>query len=416
MKTVLAGIAVRHLMARKRQTSVSLAGIVLGTAFFLGISAMMQGSEADFIHRLIDNSPHITVEDEYRNPHVQPVALRYPGALVQMHRVKPETETRGIRNYQQSLAWVRSLPGLKASAVLEGLGLLSFAGKDESLSLNGMVPTDINLVSTLESFMIDGRIADLASDPDGIIIGKELARILSLERGESIAISAAAGQTHSFKIVGIFSTGRAAFDQSQVFLSLKRAQALLNRPNRANAIVVKLDDPYAARDTAARIEDRLQYKSVSWQEASEDIMSTLALRNVIMYSVVSAVLLVAAFGIYNVISTVVIEKRRDIAILKSMGFHARDIQGIFLAEGVILGALGCFFGLPLGTAIMLGLGQLQFRFPGTSGLTRMPVDWGWRQFAVAGCFALAAAIGAAWLPARKAAKVRPVDILRGAGA
>jgi lipoprotein-releasing system permease protein len=416
MKNVLPGIAVRHLMARKRQTLVSLAGIVLGTAFFLGISSLMQGSETDFIHRLIDNSPHITVEDEYRNPHIQPAAIIYPGALIQMHRVKPETETRGIRNYQQSLAWIRAMPGLKASAVLQGDGLLSFAGKDQSLSLNGMIPADINSVSTIESYMIDGSIADLAANPDGIVIGKELARILSLEKGESITVSAATGQTHSFKIVGIFSTGRAGFDQSQVFLALKRVQALLNRPNRANEIVIKLDDPYAARDVATQIEARIQYKSVSWEEASEDIMSTLALRNVIMYSVVSAVLLVAAFGIYNVISTVVVEKRRDIAILKSMGFHARHIQTIFLTEGVILGALGCLLGLPSGVAIMLGLGQLRFRFPGTSGLTPMPVDWGWQQFAIAGAFAFVAAIGAAWLPARKAAKVKPVDILRGAGA
>jgi len=99
-----------------------------------------------------------------------------------------------------------------------------------------------------------------------------------------------------------------------------------------------------------------------------------------------------------------------------MGFHAGDIQTIFLTEGVLLGALGCALGLPLGTAIMFGLGQLVFKFPGTSQLTPMPIDWGWQQFAVAGGFAFVAAIGAAWLPARKAALVKPVDILRGAGA
>ena len=95
MNPLLFGIALRHLLARKRQTLVSLLGIVLGTAFFLGISAMMQGSETDFIHRLIDNSPHITVQDQFRNPQLQPVARLYPSALIQMHRVKPETETRG---------------------------------------------------------------------------------------------------------------------------------------------------------------------------------------------------------------------------------------------------------------------------------------------------------------------------------
>lgn len=416
MKAVLVDVARRHLLARKRQTLVSLSGIVLGTGFFLAISAMMQGSETDFIHRLIDNSPHVTVQDEFRNPRKQPIAELYPAALVQMHRVKPETETRGIRNYKQALNYIRDIPGVKASPVLLGQGLVSFAGKDEALALNGMVPGDVEEVSTIGSYLTEGSLQDLAGNPDGILVGSELARILSLERGESITISATTGQRRAFKIVGIFHTGRAAFDQGQVFLALKRVQALLNRPNRANEIVIKLANPYSAQDVATKIEGRLGYKSVSWQEASEDIMSTLALRNVIMYSVVTAVLLVAAFGIYNVISTVVIEKQRDIAILKSMGFHARDIQAIFLTEGLFLGLLGCGLGLPLGAGIMWGLGQLNFKFPGTTQFNRMPIDWGWKQFAIAGAFALVAAVGAAWLPSRKAAKVKPVDILRGAGA
>jgi lipoprotein-releasing system permease protein len=409
-------IALRHLLARKRQTVVSLLGIVLGTGFFLGISSMMQGSEADFIRRLVDNSPHITISDEFRNPEIQPVRDLYPAALIEMHRVKPETETRGLRNYKQQLVYLRTLPGLKASPVLSGQGLVSFAGKDRGLSLNGMIPSDIDRVSTIGSYMIDGTIADLGQNMDGVVIGSELARLLSLERGESITISAATGQTHVFKIVGIFRTGRAAFDEGQVFLNLKRVQALLGRPDRANEIVVKLDDPYRARDLASRIEAHLKYKSVSWQEASEDILSTLTIRNIIMYSVVSAVLLVAAFGIYNVISTVVLEKRRDIAILKSMGFHARDIQKIFLLEGAVLGVLGSALGLPLGALIMFALGRLAFKFPGTTQINYIPMDWSWQQFAIAGAFAMLAATGAAFLPARKAAAVQPVDILRGAGA
>jgi lipoprotein-releasing system permease protein len=413
MMPVFVTIALRHLLTRKRQTLVSLLGIVLGVAFFLAISSMMQGSETDFIHRLIDNSPHITVTDEFRNPHIQPVAQLYPGALVQMHRVKPETETRGIRGYEQDLDYLRTIQGLQASPTLQGQGLLSFAGKDEALSLNGMIPKDIASVSTIGNYMVDGSIKDLIENPDGIIIGSELARILSLERGESITISATTGQTRAFKIVGIFHTGRANFDEGQVFLTLKRAQALLNRPNRANTIIVKLDDPYRARAVAAQIENHIGYKSMSWQEASEDIMSALTLRNIIMYSVVSAVLVVAAFGIYNVISTVVMEKQRDIAILKSMGFHADDIQRIFLTEGLLLGTFGCALGLPLGCVLMLGLGQMQFKFPGSTQVNHLPLDWGWQQFAIAGGFAFLAAVGASVLPARKAAHVNPVDILRG---
>ena len=133
-----------------------------------------------------------------------------------------------------------------------------------------------------------------------------------------------------------------------------------------------------------------------------------------MYTVVSAVLIVAAFGIYNVISTVVLEKQRDIAILKSMGFRARDIRLIFLIQGVLLGFAGGVLGLPFGAALMLGLMQIRLKLPGSSDPVPLPIDWNWGQFAIAAAFAMAAALSAGLLPARKAASVRPVDILRGA--
>ena len=142
-------------------------------------------------------------------------------------------------------------------------------------------------------------------------------------------------------------------------------------------------------------------------------MSTLAIRNIIMYTVVSAVLIVAAFGIYNVISTVVMEKQRDIAILKSMGFHAADIKKIFVIQGVLLGIAGNMAGLPLGMGLMLTLMQIRFKPPGSLEEISMPIDWSWPQFAVAASFAMIASIVAALLPARKAAHVQPVDILRG---
>jgi lipoprotein-releasing system permease protein len=219
---------------------------------------------------------------------------------------------------------------------------------------------------------------------------------------------------HTFKIVGLFHTGRANYDDTQAFADLKRVQALLHRPNRANTIIVKLDDPYQAQAVAAEIEGRFGYKSVSWQEANEDLMSTLTTRNVIMYTVVSAVLVVAAFGIYNVISTVVLEKQRDIAILKSIGFRARDIRRIFLIQGFLLGLAGSAVGLPFGAALMWALMQVKLKFPGSTDAVPLPIGWSWQQFAIAAAFAVAAALSAGFLPARKGARVHPVDILRGA--
>lgn len=406
-------IATKHLLARKRQSIVSLLGIVLGVAFFLAISSLMQGSQKDFIRRLVDNSPHITIMDEYRNPRLQPVLQLYPTGAVEIHRVKPLTETRGIRGYEQILARLRTRPGLLASPVLSGQALISFAGKDVAITLNGMIPSEIKNVSTIENYMIEGTIDDLIANQDGIVIGSELARKLSLIRGNNISIAATTGQVRTFKILGIFRTGRSDYDEHQAFISLKRVQALLNRPNRINTIIIKLPDPNQAREVAVQIEQEVGYKAVSWQEASEDILSTLTIRNIIMYTVVSAVLVVAAFGIYNVISTVVMEKHRDIAIMKSMGFHAQDIQRIFVIQGTLLGIVGCVAGLPLGSLFMFGLMQIRFKPPGSTEPIQMPIDWGFLQFAIAAGFALIAAIVAALLPARKAAKVAPVEILRG---
>jgi lipoprotein-releasing system permease protein len=406
-------IALRHILARKRQSLVSILGIVLGVAFFLAIASMMQGSENDFIKRLVDNSPHITIYDEFRTPRQQPVYQRFPDAVVEMPRVKPVTETRGIRGYEQILDELRQRNGVSASPVLAGQALVNFAGKDFGVVLNGMIPAEVASVSTIGEYMLEGSIDDLISDSDGIIIGSELARKLSLSLHDNITVASTTGQVRVFKILGIFRTGRSNYDETQAFASMKRVQALLNRPHRANTIIMKVLDFTKARELAAQIEQQIGYKSVSWQEASEDIINTLAIRNTIMYSVVSAVLVVAAFGIYNVISTVVMEKQRDISILKSMGFHLRDIRLIFLMQGVVLGLAGCGIGLPLGVGIMAGMMQVRFKPPGGSEIINLPIDWGITQFLVAASFAMLASILAALLPAYKASAVNPVDILRG---
>jgi lipoprotein-releasing system permease protein len=411
---LLVAIAVRHLLARKRQSIVSVMGIVLGVAFFLAISSLMQGSEKDFISKLVDNSPHINITDEFRNPREQPADKIYPQGAVEIRHVKPLTETRGIRGYQRIIeGLVATVPGILASPVLAGQVLVSSAGKDYGVTINGMKPEEIRSVTTISNYMVAGSVDELIANPNGIIIGDELAKKLSLVMGNNLTIVATSGQIRTFKLVGLFHVGRANYDTTQAFVNLKRVQALLDRPNRANTIIVKLPDPYRARAVAADIESRIGYKSISWQEASEDIMSTLAIRNIIMYTVVSAVLVVAAFGIYNVISTVVMEKHRDISILKSMGFHASDIKRIFLVQGILLGIVGCLLGIPLGCFFMWALMQVHFKPPGGTELIQMPIDWSLPQFAIASAFAIVSAIMAALLPARKAALVQPVEILRG---
>jgi len=408
-------IALTHLLARKRQTLVSLSGIVLGTAFFLAVSSLMRGSEIDFIHRLIDNSPNITISDEYRGASLQPAEMRWPGGAVHVRGIKPETEVRGIRGYQQKLQFIESLGGLRVAPVLTGSVVLTFAGRIEGVTLTGIIPSTMHDVSTIDEKMVAGSLDALAANPNGIVVGQGLIDKFKLAMGRNLTVATPDGQVRAMKIVGIFRTGIAAYDETQTYALLKRVQTLLDRPNRVNRFVIKLDDPYRARDVATLIERRIGYKSVSWIEASEDIMSLLLVRNIIMYSVVTAILVVAAFGIYNTISTIVMEKTRDIAILKSMGFHTRDIRNIFVSEGVIVGACGSLGGILLGLGLMSVLDQVTIRPPGISGeAVHLPLYRGISQFAIAFSFAMVSAVAAAFLPARKGGRVHPVAILRGA--
>jgi lipoprotein-releasing system permease protein len=408
-------IAVTHLLARKRQTLVSLSGIVLGTAFFLAVSSLMRGSEIDFIHRLIDNSPHITVSDDYRGASRQPAEMRWPDAAVVIRGVKPQTEVRGIRGYQQKLQFIESLGGLRVAPVLTGSVVLTFAGRIQGVTLSGIIPSTMRAVTTIEDKIIAGSLDALAANPNGILVGQGLVDKFRLGMGRNLSVATPDGNVRTMKIVGIFRTGNAAYDEGQTYALLKRVQTLLDRPNRVNRFVLKLDDPYRAREVATLIERRIGYKSVSWLEASEDIMSLLLIRNIIMYSVVAAILVVAAFGIYNTISTIVMEKTRDIAILKSMGFHARDIRNIFVSEGVIVGLCGSLLGILCGLGLMWLLDQIRIKpFWASGEPVHLPLYRGVSQFAIAFAFAMVSAVAAAFLPARKGGRVHPVDILRGA--
>jgi lipoprotein-releasing system permease protein len=207
--------------------------------------------------------------------------------------------------------------------VLSGQAILTFAGKDRSVTLNGVLPEPMMGVSDIEEKLVAGSLRSLSANPSGIIIGRALARILFLEMGDSVTVSSPVGIVRTMKIVGLFDTGQTSIDEGQAYVFLKRAQGLLGRPDRANKLVVKLDDPYAARALAGIIEARVGYRAQSWQEASENVMSVLFIRNVIMYTVVSAILVVASFGIFIVISTVVLGPRDRCAVK-----HPRHRHGL----------------------------------------------------------------------------------------
>ena len=413
--SVLAGVAFAHLLVRTRQTLVATLGVAVGVGFFLAVSGMMSGSQRDFVRTLVDSAPHIIVRDEQRTPSRQPAVQAFPDSAVHVSGVRPQDEVRGLKGWSAMLDDVRALPGATAAASLTGGAAIRFAGRTEAISLNGVDPRIEGRLIKIEETLVGGRLIDLESRPDGVIITRPLADRLGARLGDTLVVTSTAGVRQRMRILALIEPdARAGFyaGDNTAYGLLRTAQVLFARPNVVNQLHVKVGDPDRAEAEAKRFESRWGYKWESWQERSRDILNLLVVRNIIMYAVISAILLVASFGIYTAVSTSVTDKRRDIAILRAMGFSDRDVQGVFLIEGMVVGIVGALAGFAFGTLLLEALSRVPLQIQGRP--LELPLDRGPLQYAIAGTASLLSALVAAYLPARKAASVDPVNILRGA--
>ncbi len=407
-------IALTHLKFRKRQTLVSVLGVAMGVGFFIAIASLMQGFQEDIVRRVIDNSPHITMKDEFRDPPRQPVELAFAGGAIALRGVKPKTEIRGIRRAGQIMQALTIWQGLTVSQVLSGQGFLRYGSKERSATITGIEPDRERLVTRIDKDIVQGSLDALKTAGNGIILGRGLARRLALEMNDTVTVTSPTGVIMRMKVVGISHTGVLAFDEVNAYVLLKKNQILQGKTNIVNQIRMRADDVNAARPLAAKIEARFGYRTESWDEANEGIFGVFFIQNMIMYSVTSAILIVACFGIFNIISTVIFEKTRDIAIMKSMGFAEGDVRTIFLLEGLALGALGAIIGCALGLCLTYMLSIIRFKAVGLVEIQQFILKWTVWHYVIASGIAMVSAVAAAYIPSRRAAKVNPVEIVRGA--
>ncbi len=409
-------IAVGHLKRRKRQTVVSLLGVALGVGFFVAIAALMRGFQTYFVQQVIDVAPHVVMKDEFRSPDLQPAERAFAGGAVVVRGVRPREAVRGIREAGAKIEAIEAIPGVAAAPVLRGPALFRYGGRDVAVSLAGIDPGRERRVTNIEKDMIAGRLEDLRATANGVIVGIGVAQRLGASLGDTVIAVAPSGVATSFRIVGLIETGVTALDEREAYVLLRLAQVILDRPNVINQIRIRLEDVRKAEPLARRLETAFGYRTESWEESNRNVLALFVIQNAIMFSVVGAILLVAAFGIYTIISQVVHEKARDIAILKSLGFRASDIQAIFLLEGVIVGVAGAVVGWAVGYGLIEVLAQIRFQsaggpLRGRDGFILARETW---PYLAGGGFALIAAMVAAFVPARKASRLNPVEIVRGA--
>lgn len=406
-------IALSHLLYRRRQSLVSVLGTAMGVGFFIAISSLMLGFQLDFVARVIDVQPHIVIKDEFRRPAPQPAEILFQGGAVSMRGMKPREEVRGLRGARAIMATLEAIEGVRASPVMSGQALIRYGGKDVSASVIGIDPTRERRVTNIDEDITEGSLDGLYTAANGIILGEGVARKAGVGLGDLVSVVSPEGVVLKMTVVGLFASGITQMDDTETYTLLKKAQILQDRPNVVNRIRIRLDDVEKSRDLSRKIEERFGYRTESWEEASSNVLGIFVIQRGIMFSTVGAILIVASFGIFNVISTVVFEKTRDIGILKSMGFGQSDIRRIFMLEGLMMGILGTLVGWALGYSLVQFLGSLEFKMTGFVKNEGFVMFISPLPYLAAGLFAILTATFAAWLPARRASLLKPVDIVRG---
>lgn len=409
---LLLRIASTHIRNRLRQTIVSTLGVALGVGFSVAMASLMEGSQRDFTATLIDAIPHVEILDEQRAPAEQPASAVYDA--VTYHGLRPKEDLRGIRNPTEALASLRDWVNGSMAQRLSGQAVLRYAGQDIGMTLIGVEPKRELTVSKIGEDMRQGSFEDLDTTSNGLVVGDKAAERLGADLGDTVTLTSANGVAKRFKIVGLFHSGITTSDEGLAYAPLKAVQILLEKPDVINSIAIHLNSIAEANAVAARAERQLGYKAVSWEEANEGLMEAFFVRNVIMYTVVGAILVVAGFGIFNIVSTIVHEKARDIAILKSLGFPEVDIQQIFVLEGLVIGILGALAGSALGFGLSSYLASVKFEFTQDVEMTHLPIYFSALHYIIACLLALFSSGIAGYIPARKAARLNPVDIIRGA--
>ena len=380
-------LAVRGLTFRLKQTMLSMLGVVLGVVALTTILSVANGFEAGLINSILETSGHIQVfssqDHEVSNPdHIAKLVAKVPGVAA-------------------------VAPGIMVQGMIENEKEQTFSG----CNIKGIDPVHEIEVNSIGKHMVDGKFA--FAGPNEIILGKELARQLKAVVGKPLKMTIPDGTKFPLTVVGIFKTGISDFDYSMVLIPVPLAQKAFGFSDSVSHLFVRCTDPINAGAVAAQIRKDTAYDAMSWLETNRVLLEAIALERRVMFVVIFLTLIVAAFGISNTLTMMVLEKFKDIGIMRALGMRTSQITRIFLMQGLFIGLtgtiLGCLGGWGLGNLLQVMPIHLPVEI---YYVDRVPVQFNPRDFLAIAALACTVSLVASYFPARKAMKVQPVEAIR----
>ncbi len=410
-------IAKTHLFAKKKQTIVASLGVTFGIAMFIVMISFMTGVNKLLEDTTLNNSPHIRIYHDIDNKRANVIDRLFEDEQHWnvVHHQKPKQEQVNLKNGMLIAKQIAKDPNvLGVSPQLTTQVFYNYGPTPIPGQVVGVDILQEDKLYQIRDKMKLGSMDDLLSSRDGILMGKGLADKMNLTLGDHVGVTTPQGNSMLLKIVGIFKTNIGAIDNLRSYANISTVQTILGRDNYyITDIQIKLKDINLAKQYAARYKSVYGYKAEDWEEANATILASFIIRNVLTMVVVSTLLIVAGFGIYNIMNMTIYDKMKDIAILKATGFERKDIVQVFLFQAVFIGIMGGLAGLSLGFGISYLLSITPFDAGEFLSVETFPVNMDVKFYVFGLLFGILTTIFAGYFPARKASKIDPVNILRG---
>lgn len=404
-------VGIKFLLSRKKSrtlslnTIISIGGVTIGVAALIATLAIMTGFKEDVREKILGANSHIVVMG---------------------------MSDDGIADYMNVTAAVKEMPEvIGAAPFIYRQVLLSYNNKSVGVVMRGIVPRLTDETTDLSKNMVLGSLDDLlpAAGEEGresghsIIIGKEIAFRLGTFVGDKIKVLSPEGdltplglipKMRKYVVVGIFETGMYEYDSGMVYVSLADSQAFFNMESRVSGVEVKVKNIYEAGRIAQEIEQKLNgnFLARDWQKLNKNLFSALELEKAMMFIILILIILVASFNILGTLSMMIIEKSKEIGILKTMGAANSSIMRILMVEGAFIGLTGTAIGMPLGISICYIL-QKFYSLPGdVYYIDHLPVRLNISDITLVSVSAILISLLATFYPAIQASKSNPSEVLR----
>ncbi len=401
-------MSLRYLLAKQQEKFISVisllavGGVALSVATLIVVISVMSGFERDLKEKILGTYAHLTVSNDF-------LMDDYPEMMLE---VRKDPEVLAVTPY------------------IYGQIMLRMRGKVYGAVVRGIDPKTEIETTQIKKHMLQG---DLEQLKDGVIIGQELATLFNLEMGDSISMIAPAAGTASmgltppvlsFEVKGIFHSGMYEYDSRLVYVSLESAQLLFGLGESVHGVNIKIEDPLYAFKTKKKIASRIDPPNVvkTWMDLNRNIFAALKTEKNVMFILLVMAIAVAAMNIVSTLIMMVMQKTKDIGILKSLGVDSGIVLKIFLYQGLIVGILGTLLGLFIGLTIVLNIDSLQDLISRLTGfevfpsdiyyLDQIPADVNFRDIFTICLSALGISVLASVYPAFRASRLNAVEALR----